>query len=282
MAAQNQSRQQYVLGSAAEELARLDRQAIAIENPTRLLLQAAGIRPGMRVLDLGTGLGHVARLAGEFVGPTGAVVGIDQSEEVLTIARERTRAAGASHVTFMRADAAVWSAAEPFDAVIGRLLLFHVADPAAVVRRQFTHLRPGGLFVAVDFDIGASRTEPAVPLVDAAIRWVHDGFRAAGAWPRIGARLGTILAEAGLTRTATFGVQPYVSPGDPAGPLLLAGVVRSMAPAIVRHGIATDDQLGLATLEKRLREALQEADAVVLLPTVVGAWGHVPDAPAPS
>jgi len=229
----------------------------------------------MRVLDLGTGLGHVARLAGEFVGPTGSVVAIDQSEEALTVARERTLASGASHVTFMVGDARVWSAPGSFDAIVGRLLLFHVTDPTAVVRQHITNLRPGGVFVAIDFDIGAARTEPAVSLADAAVRWVHDGFRAAGAWPRIGARLGTILEDAGLTGTTTFGVQPYFSPRDPAGPLLVAGIVRSMAPAIIRHGIATEEQLGLATLEERLGEAVREAGAVILLPTVVGAWGYV-------
>jgi SAM-dependent methyltransferase len=278
MVDQNQTGQQYVLGNQAEELQRLDRQAVAIEKPTRLLLQQAGLRPGMRVLDLGTGLGHVARLAGEFVAPGGSVVGIDQSQEALAVARERTLAAGASHVTFMAGDAAAWSAPGSFDAIVGRLLLFHVTDPVAVVRHQSTNLRPGGVFVAIDFDLGASRTEPAVPLAEAALRWVHDGFRAAGAWPRIGARLGTILEDAGLARTATFGLQTYLSPRDPNGPAMLAGVVRSMAPAIIRHGIATEKELGLATFEERLRKAVQQAGAVLLLPTVAGAWGYVADA----
>jgi ubiquinone/menaquinone biosynthesis C-methylase UbiE len=83
----------YVLGNEAEELERLDRQAQMIERPTRLLLQAAGLTKGMRVLDLGTGVGHVARLAGEIVGPTGSVTGLDQSRDVLAAARDRTKAA---------------------------------------------------------------------------------------------------------------------------------------------------------------------------------------------
>jgi ubiquinone/menaquinone biosynthesis C-methylase UbiE len=53
----------------------------------------------------GTGLGHVAHLAGELVGPTGAVIGLDQSAEALTIARERILATGATHVTFMQGNA---------------------------------------------------------------------------------------------------------------------------------------------------------------------------------
>jgi ubiquinone/menaquinone biosynthesis C-methylase UbiE len=274
MASQPHAAQQYVLGENADEVARLDRQAAAIERPTRVLLQAAGLRPGMRVLDLGTGLGHVARLAGEMVGASGAVLGIDRSAEMPALARERTPA-GAAQVTFAEGDVSTWQAAEPFDAVVARLLLFHVIDPGAVVRHHLRNLRPGGAFVAVDFDLGASRSEPAVPLVEQALRWVQEAFRAAGAWPRIGARLGTILRQEGLARVATFGIQSYAAPGEPAAPALLAGVVRTLAPVIVSYGIASADAVDPATLEERLCEAVRSADAVVLLPTVAGAWGYV-------
>jgi ubiquinone/menaquinone biosynthesis C-methylase UbiE len=169
------AKQQYVLGSQADELARLDRQAAFVERPTRMLLQAAGIAPGMRVLDLGTGLGHVARLAAELAGPRGSVVGIDQSAEMLSVASERTRQAEAANVEFVQATADGWRASEPFDAIVGRLLLFHVSDPIAVVRHQLLNLRPGGLFVAIDFDIGACRAEPAVPIVTEARRFTSPG-----------------------------------------------------------------------------------------------------------
>jgi SAM-dependent methyltransferase len=98
----------YVLGSHPDELARLDRQAVSIEPATRLLLQAAGLRPGMRVLDLGTGLGHVARLAAELVAPTGSVVGLDRSLEALAVARQRVESAGERHVSFVEGDAGRW------------------------------------------------------------------------------------------------------------------------------------------------------------------------------
>jgi ubiquinone/menaquinone biosynthesis C-methylase UbiE len=277
MQGQTRAGQQYVLGNHAEELARLDHQAAVIERPTRLLLQAAGLTAGMRVLDLGTGLGHVARLAGELVGPTGSVLGIDQSADVLAVARERTQQAGMVHVTFADGNALEWRATAPFDAIVGRLLLFHVPDPIAAVRHHLQNLRPGGLFVAVDFDLGGSRTEPPVPIVATAGRWVHEAFRAAGAWPRIGARLGTILEDAQLTRVSTFGVQAYLSPRDSSGPRFLAGIVRSLAPAIIAHGLATGDELDLATLEERIAEAVRGAGAVILPPTLVGAWGRVPD-----
>ncbi len=270
------SQQQYVLGNHPDELARLDRQAASIERPTRLLFQAAGIKPGMRVLDLGTGLGHVAQIAAEFVGAQGAVVGIDRSGEALAVARTRAQQAGVRHLTFEEADVLTWRAAQPFDAIVARLLLFHMPDPVAAVKHHVQNLGPGGEFVAVDFDLGNTRAEPPVPLVTEAIHWVERAFRAAGAWPRIGSRLGVILERAGLGRVTTFGVQAYVAPTDPAAAALLTGVVRSLVPAMVAHGIATAEQIGLETLEQRLANAVRDADAVVLVPTVVGAWGYTP------
>ena len=264
----------YVLGNDAAELARLDRQAASIERPTRLLLQAAGIGRGMRVLDLGTGLGHVARIAGELVGPDGAVVGIDESGEALAVARQRTEDAGERHVTFVESDVRAWRAPAPFDAVVGRLILFHLADPEAAVRHHVQNLRPDGLFCAIDFDIGSARTEPGVPLALQALDWVMRAFELAGASPRIGARLGTILARAGLQSVTTFGIQGYLQPGDPAAGRLLGGVVRSLAPAIVRYGIATHEELGLESLDDRITEHLTRGGAVLLPPTVSGAWGR--------
>jgi SAM-dependent methyltransferase len=268
----------YVLGNDPDELERLDGQSASIERPTRLLLQAAGIGRGMRVLDLGTGLGHVARLAGELVGPEGSVVGIDASSAALDVARRRAEAAGERHVSFVEADVRSWRAAEPFDAVVGRLILFHLADPATVVRHHARNLRPGGRFVAIDFDLGGARTYPTVPLTNVILGWVTRAFEAAGASPFIGARLGPILTQAGLRDVTTFGVQGYLQPGDPLAARLLAGVARSLAGPIVTHGIATVDELGIESLEKRIAESLKQADAVLLPPTVVGAWGRSPEA----
>jgi ubiquinone/menaquinone biosynthesis C-methylase UbiE len=264
----------YVLGNDPAELARLDRQAANIERPTRVVLQAAGIGRGFRVLDLGSGLGHVARLVGEAVGPEGAVVGVDQSVDALAVARRRTEEAGASNVSFIEGDVRTWHSGSPFDAIVERLLLFHMADPVEIVRRHFQNLRAGGLFVAIDFDIGACRSEPRVQLAEEAVDWIMEAFAGAGAWPRIGARLGTILQAAGLQDVTTFGVQGYIGPNDPTGPALLGGVIRSLVPTIVARGIATAEQIGIETLERRMAEELKRADAVFLPPTVVGAWGR--------
>jgi SAM-dependent methyltransferase len=264
----------YVLGHDSDELVRLDRQAASIAGATRMLLQAAGIARGTRVLDLGTGLGHVARMIGELVGPEGTVVGLDRSGDALAVARQRSHEARESHVSFIEADVATWRAEEPFDAVVGRLILFHLADPASVVRHHLDHLRPGGLFLALDFDLGGARSDPFVPLAQDALQWVERAFVAAGASPRIGARLASILGQTGLRDVHTLGVQAYLQPDDPMAANLLGSVVRSLAPMIVQRGIATAEQVDVQTFEDRLARGLQRENAVLCPPTVVGAWGR--------
>lgn len=134
----------YVLGSDDPEIARLDGQASSIAGTTDGLLRAAGIGGPMRVLDLRTGLGHVAFLVADLLGPGGSVLGVDQAERLLEIAERRRAAAGAENIEFLHADARAFTASEPFDAIVERLLLFHLPDCHEVLRRQLDALRPGG------------------------------------------------------------------------------------------------------------------------------------------
>jgi SAM-dependent methyltransferase len=263
----------YVLGSDEAEVARLDAQAASIAPATALLLRAAGIGPGMRVLDLGTGLGHVAFALAELVGSSGAVVGIDLATPLLDHAERRRAAGGLDQVRLLEADARSYRSAEPFDAVVARLLLFHLPDAVDVVRHHAEALRPGGRFVALDFDLGTVRGEPPLALLAQALGWVEAAFRAAGADSRIGTRLQRILAEAGLAETDSLGLQRYYDPHDPTAARLLTAVVRTLARPIVAAGIATEDEMRLDTLEQRLTEESVAMDATLLLPAVVGAWG---------
>jgi tRNA A58 N-methylase Trm61 len=69
----------YELGHGSHELERLDEQAQIVAPITLQLFREAGIAQGMRVLDVGSGAGHVAFLAAELVGPTGVVIGVDRA-----------------------------------------------------------------------------------------------------------------------------------------------------------------------------------------------------------
>jgi SAM-dependent methyltransferase len=266
--------QPYSLGASGPELARLDAQAASIAAPTALFLRTGGIAPGMRVLDLGTGPGHVAFQVSELVGREGGVVGIDQAANMLAVAEQRRVAANIENVRFVEADVRTFRDREAFDAVVGRLILFHLPDAVEVLRHHIGGLTDNGLVVMIDFDVGSARSEPPLPLFNAAGDWVRKAFRQAGANPTIGTQLGLLLRDAGLTDVETFGIQSYLTPDDPAGPALLAGVVNSLAPVILASGIATEEELGLDSLQERLARELQTSRAIGLMPAVAGAWGR--------
>ena len=266
----------YVLGRDDAEIARLDAQAGSIAGATEALLRAAGIGGPMRVLDLGTGLGHVAFQVADLLDPGGSVLGVDQAPRLLDIAERRRAAAGAENIGFLQADARAFTADAPFDAIVARLLLFHLPDREEVLRRQLAALRPGGTMVVVEFDIGAMRAEPEAPLVEAVRLWIEAAFRSAGADPRIGAQAGQLLRRTGFADVSTLGIQAYFAPADPIGPALCAAVTRSLAPQIVAQGIADEAELGLETLQERIAQQVGALDAVILPPAVVGAWGTRP------
>ena len=98
--------QEYVLGHSPGELRRLAVQAATIDPITLGFLAAGGLRPGQRVLDVGSGGGHVSFLAAQIVGPTGSVVGIDRSQGAVDAAADEARSRGLGWVSFRQGDPA--------------------------------------------------------------------------------------------------------------------------------------------------------------------------------
>ena len=96
---------QYILGHSDREVERLKAQAQRVDPITQRLLREAGLVPGMRVLDVGSGAGDVAFLAAD-IGVNGEIVGVDRSPAVLQVARERSRAKSLTNVTFTEGDPA--------------------------------------------------------------------------------------------------------------------------------------------------------------------------------
>src|SRR5262249_22184172 len=192
------SAQAYPLGQSAEEHRRLMIQAQFYGEISEDILRLAGIRPGMRVLDLGCGAGDVSLLAAKLVGPAGGVVGIDRAEEPLGVARKRAAAAGLANVSFEHADGASFVSDQLFDALVGRFVLMYLPDPSAGLRYLVEKVRPGGVIVMQEMMQSVAQATPAVPLASRCIEWIKQTMRLSGVTPDFGLRLPMVFRAAGL------------------------------------------------------------------------------------
>jgi SAM-dependent methyltransferase len=267
---------EYVLGSDDTEIERLQAQAAIIAEPTAILFERGGIRPGMRVLDLGSGPGDVSFLVADIVGENGSVVGVEQDPAQIAVATGRRDSLGLANVDFRRGDVRTFVDDEPFDAAVCRLLLMHLPDAADVLAHQLRNLRSGGVFVAVDYDLGGARALPEVGLYSSVSDWLKAGFEHAHVDAFVGMRLPVLFGAAGYADIGSLGLQAYWPPEDRLGLGYVVGVVRAMKDVIIASGAATEDELGLDTLEERLGDAVATARAVYTATTVVGGWGRRP------
>jgi ubiquinone/menaquinone biosynthesis C-methylase UbiE len=113
------------------------------------VIRRAALRPGQRVLDLGTGTGSVAVRAASLVTPGGNVTAVDISPEMLELARQRAAGLGLSNITFLEERAEEISAPSGrFDVALASLSLMYVIDRSTAAREIQRVLRPGGRLVA--------------------------------------------------------------------------------------------------------------------------------------
>ena len=263
---------QFGSGIGDDEVARLEVQGAAIAPATRMIFAEAGIRPGMRVLDLGCGAGDSTFVAADLVGPGGSVVGLDHSPEALARARYRAGQRGLAQVRFIEGDIHDPAPGGPYDAVVEKNVLWQLADPAEVLRRQATVLRPGGLVVTIEIDITTTRWLPESALGNQWFCWGAEASARAGIALTFGQRLWAVAEQAGLRPRGMIGIQPHISPGDEDGLAYLVQTRRVMEPLLVGTGVATAEEIGVETFEQRLRDEWERTRVVIAQPTLLSVW----------
>jgi SAM-dependent methyltransferase len=271
------SRVSYGLGHADDELERLEIQARLIEPITRRWLVEAGIQTGMRVLDVGSGVGDVAFLAAELVGVTGQVIGTDRAGAPLAVAAKRAAARSLTNVHFVQGDPSEMAFEEPFDAVVGRYVLMYQPDPTAVVRQLVTRLRPGAVVMFQEPYRDGVRSFPPVPSYDRAWQLVDDSFGATGADMIMGIKLHSVFVEAGLP-APTLRLESVIAGGDDCMDHIHFEVdpVRTMLPHIERLGLGSAAEIDIDTYADRVRNELIATGGVIVGRAEIGAWARVP------
>ena len=190
----------------------------------------AGLQPGERVLDLGSGGGFDALLAARQVGTTGRVIGVDMTPEMIALARANAAKVGLTYVDFRLGDIEQLPVdVASVDVIMSNCVINLAPDKAAVFREAFRVLAPGGRLAISD--MVAIGDLPAAIAADPA---AYTGC-IAGAAPV--AELERVIADAGFERVrVTVQAQSRElvddwSPGTGAGQAVASALIEAVKPA---------------------------------------------------
>lgn len=267
----------YALGRTNIEYARLIEQAELMRPLTERVLRAAGIVAGMRVLDVGSGMGDVSFLVSELVGPNGSVVGVDLDGAVLRLADQRRAARRLENISFREGDARSVHSEGPFDAVVGRFVLMYMKDPTAALRLTAERVRPGGIVAFHEWVAGVSPASAMnLPILASFQNLISTTFERSGARLNIGAELYQRMHEAGFDVEPRPLAEVAVCIGESEiAYRRWASFAQSLLPKIVEYGVAGEQDV--VDTERRLRKELTDASGLLPLSWfMVGQWARKP------
>jgi len=260
----------YPLGHTDAEHERLIRQAARVAPITERFFREAGIAPGQRVLDLGSGVGDVAMLAARLVGPSGQVVAIERDPKSIVKASARVTEAGFHNVSFNESNVNEILDEKPFDAAVGRFILMYLPDPVATLRSISQVVRPGGVFVFQEpCWVPVLAHLASLPLWFATASLIDKAMRAS-ANHDMGTELYRTFVEAGLPAPTMrmelpMGNEPYLAQW-------YYDTLCSLRPQIEQLRLPIESLGSLDTLVQRLQAEVAESKIVGCWFASVGAW----------
>jgi SAM-dependent methyltransferase len=263
----------YVLATGAAELDRLRLLQEVYGPVTEGALRAAGLRPGMRVVEIGCGTGIMSCWLAEQVGPSGAVLGIDQSAAQVAEARRLASDRGLDNVTFDVAEAnAPGAPAGSFDLAYCRLVLMHLPDPLGALRAMRALVKPGGAVVAVEMDVTRWLCDPPSAAVERVYALNLQLAAKRGENFRIATSLHALFDEAGLDDVDARAELPLIRRGPTKHLLRLS--FEEFAPVAILDGVATPDEI--ADIDAELRRIGDDPHVLLSMPLVVAVRGVRP------
>jgi ubiquinone/menaquinone biosynthesis C-methylase UbiE len=251
------SQDEYLLANQPSELDRLQLQSQVWEPTGRQLLSKIEGRPGGRALDVGCGAMGWLRILGEWVGPSGHVVGGDIDERLLGAARSFLEAEGISNVELV-VDDLFDSKLEPqsFDLVHARFLIAPLGRGPEQVASHQRLVKPGGVLVLEEWDLGSWHVNPAAPAAERLIRLLSEIFADLGG--EAGRGLPELLREIGVEQPEIDAHVIALEPGHPYLQLPL------------QFSVALESQLLEKLSEDELASLRREVETESAKP---GRWG---------
>jgi SAM-dependent methyltransferase len=243
-----------------------------IMRPTTLsLLRQAGIRPGMKCLEIGCGSGDVAFDLARIVGLDGTVVATDIDEIKIRLARQEAVQNRLTNLEFRLADV-LEDELENFDLVHARFVLTHLADPQKALEKVRRSLNPGGVLAAEDVDFRGHFCHPEHPAFSRYVELYTKTAQRRGADPNIGPRLPGLLIKTGLERVQINIVQLAAMSDE--SKLMAPLTMENIADSVLAEGLASPAEVD--RLVHELYEFARDPDTIISGPRVVQTWGYRP------
>lgn len=206
----------YIIGTTDQEIERLGLQhAIWREDALRAFREAR-IKPGMTVLDLGSGPGFASFDLSRLVGPSGKVIAVDQSRLFLDALEDGARHRNLRNIEVIEADLADldWASLQ-CDAVWSRWCLSFVPNAVTVLQGVDRALKPGGVFVAQEYaDYDSLQMVPDSEDFKVFVRAVEQSWRHFDGDPNVGRRFPAIFKALGWTLDQARPIVHAARPGE--------------------------------------------------------------------
>jgi SAM-dependent methyltransferase len=206
--------EEYLLADQPSELERLQLQSRVWEPSGRELLSKIGSGAAARALDVGCGALGWLRILGDWVGPSGRVVGTDVDESLLDAARSFLEAEGISNVELLVDDLFDSKLEQQsFDLVHARYVIAPLGRGPEQVASYRRLARPGGSLVLEEWDLGSWHFNPPAPAAERLIRLLSEIFAALGG--EAGRQLPELLSEIGIKEPEIDAHVVALKPGHP-------------------------------------------------------------------
>ncbi|HWY91670.1 MAG TPA: methyltransferase domain-containing protein [Chthoniobacterales bacterium] len=271
----DESHPDYFFGNTDAEHERLIRQAIRLAPVSERFFRDAGIAPGHRVLELGSGVGDVAMLVARIVGRSGEVLAVERDARTISRARARAAEAGLHNINFVQTDIAEYSADSSFDAAVGRCILQFLPDPVAALRSVAKQVRPDGIVAFQEVSWAPCVSLSAhLPLWSAAVSLVHEAGIRSGVNMEMGPALHNAFQEAGLP-APRMRLEMELR-RDPEFTRWVSDLLRSVLPQIQKLNLLHEALGDFDTLQERLQDEVAISNTVVPWIGLVAAWCRKP------
>ena len=263
------SQEDYLLAKQPSELERLRLQSQVWEPTGRQLLSKIGSGSGGRGLDVGCGAMGWLRILGEWVGPSGQIVGADIDESMLNAARSFLEEEEIANVELV-VDDLFDSKLEPqsFDLVHARYQIAPLGRGSEQVASHRRLVKPGGSLILEEWDLASWHFNPTAPAAERLIRLLSEIFAVLGG--EAGRGLPELLREIGIEEPEIDAHVIALKPGHPYLRLPL-----QFSVALESRLLETLSEDELASLRREAEAELAEPDRWGTTFTLIQSWGRL-------